>query len=113
MNAASWIAFHRRNLKCQQSATDVDIRIMSHERRDLSVGGTERDSRVNTHGERGDTVLEEMSHNLHDRRLMLNDGDIFGELKNSLQSCQKIRIRPAEGAHDAASKKQSSGTRVS
>ena len=49
---------------------------MSDERSYFTVGGTERDSRVDTGGEGGDTVFEEMSNNLHDCRFMLDDGDV-------------------------------------
>ena len=50
---------------------------MSDERSDFAVGGTEGDSSVDTGGEGSDTVLEEMTDDLHDGRLVLNDGNVW------------------------------------
>jgi hypothetical protein len=76
MKAASWTARHRRKLRSGGS-TD-NLRIVTNERRDFTVGGTEGDSRVDTSGERRDTVFEEMSDDLHDCRLVLDDSNIGG-----------------------------------
>lgn len=49
---------------------------MSDERSNFTVGGAEGDSSVDTGGEGSDTVLEEMTDDLHDGRLVLDDGNI-------------------------------------
>ena len=49
---------------------------MTDKRSDLAIGGTERDGRVDTRGERGDTVLEKVTDDLHDSRLMLDDRNV-------------------------------------
>lgn len=51
---------------------------MSNKRSDFAIGATERDGRIDTGCERCDSILEEMTNDLHDGGFVLNNSDIGG-----------------------------------
>jgi hypothetical protein len=93
---------------CTRRQLTWDLRVVTDERSDLAVGGAERDGRVDTGRKRGDTVLEEVTDDLHDGRLVLDDGDVWRAVKltaDTFLSASLLRQMVLGGrsvTHDAA-----------
>jgi ribosomal protein L19 len=96
-------------------------RVVADEGSDLAIGAAERDSLVDSTGEVGDTVLEvvTLSDKTKQRKEPYNIGSCLRNRRNepmtimTSDSCWMIAISGEASSSEAASRKQSSGTRVS